>query len=169
MKLSALSTGAMIAAFYAVLTVALAPISYGPVQFRVSEVLTLLAWYLPEAVPGLFIGCVLANFYGGYGVADMVFGSLATLLGALLTRRAPKLWLAAIPPVVSNMVIVGAMLHFIADVPLAATAFYVGLGEAGACFLVGIPVMKLLERRGILPAVSSPAKLDVRPPLGNNN
>ena len=150
MKPKTLASSAMIAALYAVLTVAMAPISYGPVQFRVSEALTLLPWYLPEAVPGLFIGCVVANFFGGYGVVDMVFGSLATLIGALLTRRAPRLWVGAVPPVVSNMLIIGAMLHFLIGVPLIATALYVGLGEAGACFLVGIPVMKLLERRGIL-------------------
>ena len=150
MKPNSLASGAMIAALYAALTVALAPISYGPVQFRVSEALTLLPWYLPEAVPGLFVGCVVANFFGGYGVVDMVFGSLATLIGALLTRKAPRLWLAALPPVVSNMLIIGAMLHFLINVPLAATAIYVGLGEAGACFLLGLPLMRFLERQGIL-------------------
>ena len=150
MKPKSLASGAMIAALYAALTVALAPISYGPVQFRVSEALTLLPWYLPEAVPGLFVGCVVANFFGGYGVVDMVFGSLATLIGALLTRKAPRLWLAALPPVVSNMLIIGAMLHFLINVPLAATAIYVGLGEAGACFLLGLPLMRFLERQGIL-------------------
>ncbi|MCR4817948.1 MAG: QueT transporter family protein [Fretibacterium sp.] len=150
MKPKSLASGAMIAALYAVLTFAMAPISYGPVQFRISEALTLLPWYLPEAVPGLFIGCVVANFFGGYGMVDMFFGSLATLIGALLTRKAPQLWAAALPPVVSNMIIIGAMLHVLIGVPLIATALYVGVGEAGACFLVGIPVMKLLERRGIL-------------------
>ena len=150
MKSKTLASGAMIAALYAVLTVAMAPISYGPVQFRVSEALTLLPWYLPEAVPGLFIGCVIANFFGGYGAVDMIFGSLATLIGALLTRRASRLWTAALPPVVSNMLIIGAMLHFLIDVPLVATALYVGLGEAGACLLVGVPLMKILERRGLL-------------------
>ncbi|MBR0203644.1 MAG: QueT transporter family protein, partial [Synergistaceae bacterium] len=80
-----LARGALIAALYAALTILLAPISYGPVQCRVSEAFTLLPFYLPEAVPGLFIGCIFANFIGGYGLPDMVFGSLATLIAAFLT------------------------------------------------------------------------------------
>ena len=150
MKLKSLASGAMIAALYAVLTVALAPISYGPVQLRVSEALTLLPWYRPEAVFGLFAGCVVANFFGGYGLVDMAAGSAATLIAALLTRRARNLWFAALYPVLSNMFIIGTMLHILIDVPLAATCVYVGLGEACACFLFGVPLMRVLERRGIL-------------------
>ena len=74
----------MIAALYAALTITLAPISYGPIQFRVSEALTLLPWYRAEAVPGLFVGCLVANFFGGYGLVDMICGSMATLIAALL-------------------------------------------------------------------------------------
>ncbi len=140
----------MIAAVYAALTVALAPISYGPLQFRVSEALTLLPFYMSEAVPGLFIGCVFANAYGGFGLADMFFGGLATLIAAVLSRRSKNLWLAAFWPVLSNMVIIGTMLHFLIDVPLAATCLEVGIGEAGACFVVGVPLMKILEKREVL-------------------
>ncbi len=150
MKFKSLASGAMIAALYAVLTVAMAPISYGPVQLRVSEALTLLPWYLPEAVPGLFVGCVVANFFGGYGLVDMVAGSCATLIAAILTRRAHKLWLAALPPVLANMLIIGTMLHLLIDVPLVMTCVYVGLGEACACYILGVPLMKILERRGML-------------------
>lgn len=135
---------------YAVLTISLAPISYGPVQFRVSEALTLLPFYLPEAVPGLFAGCVFANFFGGYGLPDMVFGSLATLIAAILTRKSRNIWLAALCPVVSNMIIIGVMLHILLGVPLIATCIYVALGEAGACYIVGVPLMKILTRRHIL-------------------
>lgn len=140
----------MIAAVYAVLTVALVPISYGPLQFRVSEALTLLPFYMSEAVPGLFIGCVFANAYGGFGLADMFFGGLATLIAAVSSRRSKNLWLAAFWPVLSNMVIIGTMLHFLIDVPLAATCLEVGIGEAGACFVVGVPLMKILEKREVL-------------------
>ena len=140
----------MVAALYAVLTVALSPISYGPVQLRVSEALTLLPWYRPEAVLGLFAGCVVANFFGGYGLVDMIAGSCATLIAALLTRKAKNIWLAALYPVLSNMFIIGAMLHILIDVPLVMTCIYVGLGEACACYLLGVPLMKTLERRGIL-------------------
>ncbi len=150
MKYRSLASGAMIAALYAALTIALAPISYGPIQFRVSEALTLLPWYRAEAVPGLFIGCAVANFFGGYGLADMVCGSMATLIAALLTRRAPWLWAAAIPPVLVNMIVIGGMLRLLVGAPLLATCAWVGLGQAGVCFLVGLPLMKLLERQGVL-------------------
>lgn len=128
----------------------LAPISYGPVQFRVSEALTLLPFYMPEAVPGLFIGCVFSNFYGGFGLPDMVFGGLATLIAAILTRRSPNIFVGALWPVVSNMIIIGIMLHVLIEAPLIATCIYVGLGEMGACYLLGVPLMKLLERKNIL-------------------
>lgn len=128
----------------------LAPISYGPVQFRVSEVLTLLPFYMPEAVPGLFIGCVFSNFYGGFGLPDMVFGGLATLIAAILTRRSPNIFVGALWPVISNMIIIGIMLHVLIEAPLITTCIYVGLGEMGACYLLGVPLMKLLERKNIL-------------------
>ena len=133
----------------------LAPISYGPVQFRVSEALTLLPFYIPEAIPGLFIGCVFANFFGGFGLVDMVFGSLATLIAAVLTLKSKNIYIAALWPVVSNMIIIGAMLHYLIDVPLIATGIYVGLGEAGACYIVGVPLMKILERRNIISHINA--------------
>ena len=153
-KTERISRGALIGALYAVLTIGLAPISYGPVQFRVSEALTLLPFYLPEAIPGLFAGCVFANFFGGYGLPDMVFGSLATLIAAILSRKSGNIYLAALWPVVSNMVVIGLMLHVLIEAPLMATCLYVGLGEAGACWLVGIPMMKILEARRIITRVN---------------
>ena len=105
---------------------------------------------MPEAIPGLFIGCIFANAYGGFGLADMVFGSLATLIAAVMTRKSRNIWLAAAWPVVSNMVIIGTMLHVLIDVPLIATCLEVGVGEAGACYIVGVPLMKILEGRKIV-------------------
>ena len=137
---------ALIAAFYAALTIALEPISYGPLQFRVSEALTLLPFYMPEAVPGLFIGCMLANIFGGFGLPDIIFGSLATLCAALMTRKSPNLWVGALWPVLWNMAVIGVMLHVLINVPLAATCAEVGLGEAGAVFIVGLPLMKLINK-----------------------
>ena len=145
-----LARGALIAAVYSAMTILLAPISYGPVQFRVSEALTLLPFYMPEAIPGLFIGCVFSNFYGGFGLPDMVFGGLATLIAAILTRKSKNIYVGALWPVVSNMIIIGVMLHVLIEVPLIATCIYVGLGEAGACYIVGVPLMKLLERQNII-------------------
>ncbi|GHS86104.1 hypothetical protein AGMMS49957_03620 [Synergistales bacterium] len=149
-KLKSLALGGVIAALYVALTVALAPLSYGPVQFRVSEALTLLPFCLPEAIPGLFVGCVIANFFGGYGILDVVVGGFATLFAAWLTARTSNLWLAALPPVLVNALVIGAMLHYIADVPFLLVCGEVGLGQAGVCYLLGIPLMKALLARGII-------------------
>ncbi|MDR2137241.1 MAG: QueT transporter family protein [Synergistaceae bacterium] len=148
-KLKSLALGSLIAALYAILTIVFAPISYGPVQFRVAEALTLLPFYFPEAIPGLFVGCFIANFFGN-GMLDVFAGSLATLAAAYLSRKMPRLWLAVLPPILVNMAVIGALLHYLLDVPLWSTAFYVGLGQAGACCLLGFPLMKALENRGIL-------------------
>ena len=150
MSYKKIANGALIAALYAVLTVVLAPISYGPIQFRVSEALTLLPFYLPEAMPGLFFGCVIANFFGGFGLIDMIVGSIATLLAALFTMKSKNIFVAAFWPVIFNAIIIGAELNYLIQSPLLLTCLYVGLGEAGACYIVGVPLMKLLERRNII-------------------
>ena len=98
-----IALSALIAALYAGLAMALAPLSFGPVQFRVAEALTLLPFFVPEAVPGLFAGCLLSNLLGGFGLADVVLGSAATLAAAWLTSRMPNVWLAAVPPVAVNV------------------------------------------------------------------
>ena len=155
-----LAVGAVIAAAYAGLTLALAPISYGPVQFHVSEVLTVLPFFLPSAVWGLWLGCILANLYTG-SVLDIVFGSLATLLAGLLTARfgrrgdtVKNRMLGCFMPVAFNALIVGAVLTWgyglqeFAD-PLASFAFNgltVGLGEAGVLYLIGYPLLKRLPK-----------------------
>ena len=149
-KTKALVYGAVIAAVYAALTLLFAWISYGPVQFRISEVLTVLPIFLPCAVPGLTIGCVLANLVGGYGIYDIVFGSLATLLGALGTRILRKRpILAVLSPVVSNSLIVGSMLYFV--VPDSGALIFnmltVGAGELVICLGLGLPLVQLLRKR----------------------
>jgi len=149
LKIKNLALGGMIAALYAGVTVVLAPISYGPVQFRIAEALTLLPFYVPEAVWGLFVGCLIANYFSPHGALDMVVGSLATLTAAYLSRRMPTLWLAALPPVLVNMTAIGTMLHFVADLPLWSTIFYVGIGQTVVCYL-GVPLMKVLEKHKII-------------------
>jgi uncharacterized membrane protein len=141
-----IARSALVAALYALLVLAFAPLSFGPVQFRVAEALTLLPWLFPEAIPGLFVGCLVSNLFGGLGIVDMVFGSLATLVSAWLTSRMPNLLWAAVPPVLVNAVIVGTYLSILLDVPLLATILYVGLGEAGVCFLLGVPLAGLLKK-----------------------
>ncbi|MDR2296593.1 MAG: QueT transporter family protein [Clostridiales Family XIII bacterium] len=144
---------AVIGAAYAALTIALAPLSYGPVQLRVSEALTVLPYFTPAAIPGLFVGCFVSNIISPYGVVDAVCGSLATLLaacGGFLLRK--RRILVPLPPVVCNAVIIGAMLYYAYGVnaSLLANMLWVGAGEAIACYGAGYPLLRVLEkRRGI--------------------
>ena len=142
-----LAYGAMIAALYALTTVLLAPISYGDTQFRVSEALTLLPMLLPAAIPGLTIGCLIANLWGSASLLDMVFGPLATLLAAVGTRALRKKpVLAALCPVVSNGVIVGVVLAKTLHLPLLLTMGSVALGEVVVCLVLGLPLYYALRR-----------------------
>jgi uncharacterized membrane protein len=144
---------AMIGAAYAVLTMALKPLSYGLVQLRVSEALTVLPYFTPAAIPGLFVGCLAANILSPYGLADVVCGSLSTLLAAVVTFLLRKRRiLAPLPPVVFNAVIIGAMLYYVYGVnaSLPANMLWVGAGEMIVCYGAGYPLLRALEsRRGL--------------------
>lgn len=142
-----LTRAAMVAAIYAALTMVLAPISYGPLQFRISEAMTVLPWLYPEAVPGLFLGCLVANLFGGNGLLDIIFGSMATLAAALLSRRIKKTWLVPLPPVLINALVIGAMLSYVLNLPFWLTAAEVGLGQIGSCYVLGLPLLIFLNRR----------------------
>ena len=150
LKIRDIAHGGMISALYVAVVMLFAPISFGEIQLRVSEALTLLPFYMPVAVPALFVGCLIANFIGGLGLWDVVFGSGATLLAAWLSSKMPNLWLAAVPPVIINMFVIGALLHFIINVPFIITALYVGIGQTAACFALGIPLMKVLEKYSLI-------------------
>jgi len=144
-----LARGAMIAALYAAITLLLAPISYGEVQIRLSEALTLLPVLLPEAVPALAVGCLLANILGGCTILDIVFGTLATLLAAVCTRRLRHhIRAASMMPVLFNGIIVGAVVHFgyAPAIPLPLCMLFVAAGEAVSCMLLGPLLLRMLSR-----------------------
>ncbi|WP_330671487.1 QueT transporter family protein [Anaeromicrobium sp.] len=138
--------GAIIGAIYVVLTIIFAPISYGPMQVRVSEALTVLPFFTPAAIPGLFVGCVIANVYGGGGMVDIVFGSLATLFAAFASYKMPKKILVPLPPVLINAVAIGLILNYLSNLPFFASALWVGLGQMVACYGLGYPLMMILEK-----------------------
>ena len=146
---SFLTKAAIIAALYAALTVFIMPASYGVMQLRVSEALTILPIFTPAAIPGLFIGCVVANLVSPVGLIDVVIGSAATLIAAVATYklRDHKL-LAIIPPVIANAVLVGGELFYFynVDFSLPACMFWVGIGEAAACYGLGYPLSIILEK-----------------------
>jgi uncharacterized membrane protein len=146
-----LTVAAVIAALYAALTVFFAPISYGAVQYRVAEALTLLPVLFPQAIPGLALGCLLSNLIGGYGVWDVVFGTLATLIAAVLTYKMRKnIWLAAAPPVLVNAAVVGLLLHFLLALPLIPTMATVGFGQLVVVYLLGVPLTFALKKIPVL-------------------
>ena len=143
-----LCVSAVIAALYAALTILLAPISYGSIQCRISEAMTLLPMVLPQAIPGLFVGCLIANLYTGM-LTDIIFGSLATLLAAIgtyLLRKKPIL--AATCPVISNGVIVGLVLSLSFNLPVALTMAEVAIGESVAV-LIGFALLRALGKTKI--------------------
>lgn len=141
-----LTTGAVIAALYASVTLVFQPISYGVFQFRISEILTVLPFFTPAAIPGLFIGCILGNLASPLGPVDIICGSLATLLAAWTTHKMPIKWLAPLPSVIFNGLIVGFELYFLVHEPLLLSIGSVALGEAVVCFVGGIPLMLALGK-----------------------
>lgn len=144
-----LAYGAVIAAIYTALTVFFQPISFGPVQFRISEALCILPYFTPAAVPGVFVGCLLSNLLCGAAGLDIVFGSLATLIGAVGTYalRANK-HLACLPPILCNTFVIPWVLRYAygsADfIPFATIT--VGIGEILAVGVLGNILLYALER-----------------------
>lgn len=152
---------AIIAAIYVAITLIFAPISYGQVQFRISEVLTLFAFIDPLFIPGLTIGCALANLGSPLGPIDVIIGTLATLISLLFIALIRKklgfniksLIIASLGPVIFNGVIVGWELYYLFNVPYLITAFYVALGEFVVVTIGGTIIMsrvvknkKLIEK-----------------------
>ncbi len=141
-----ITQAAIIAALYAGLTVLFAPISYSQIQVRISEALTVLPALTPAAIPGLFVGCIVANIFGGGGPIDIVFGSLATLLAAIVSYKMPVRWLVPLPPVIINGVVIGFILNYLFGYPLLATMGWVTLGQAIACYGLGYPLLIQLSK-----------------------
>lgn len=141
-----LARGAIIAAIYTVLCIALQPISYGAIQLRVAEALTVLPILYKEAIPGIFIGVLLANIFGGLGLADIVFGSLTSLVAAYLTYRFRHKFVAYLFPIVLNAVIISIYLHALANLPYWATVLSIGASQAVVVFALGFPLVKVLRK-----------------------
>ncbi len=153
---------AFIAALYAVISLALAPISYGPIQVRVSEALTLLPIFTPDAVIGVTLGCFITNLIGVFtganilGALDIFLGTAATLAAALCTRALSRvvsnklLAVSAFPPVIFNALVVGAELWWVIGPhtlsAFVAEAMWVGLGEALSCFILGFVLVHTINK-----------------------
>jgi len=137
----------IIAALYTAVTFILSAISFGPLQVRIAEGLTLLPILFPEAIVGLFLGCLLSNILGPYGAADIVFGSLTTLTAACITYifRRQRI-IACASPILLNAVFVSLYLHLLFAIPYWPTVLSIGLGQSIAVLGLGIPLLKLLKK-----------------------
>ena len=146
-----ITMSAAIAALYVVLTVVFAPISFGAMQVRIAEMLTILPLFTPTAIPGLFIGCILGNILGGAILPDIFFGSLATLIGAVgsYMLRSNR-WLAPLPPIISNTIIVPFVLKYGygVDLPVILMMLYVCIGEIFGCYVLGEILASVLYKYG---------------------
>ena len=156
-SIRSLALSGIIAGIYAGLTLLLPIPQYGGVQLRVAEAMTLLPFLFPEATLGLTVGCFLSNLLGSPYVLDWVFGTLATFLAAIVTARMPNKFLAAVPPVLSNALIIGAEVAYFSVLDGAAfgpafafNACTVGLGEAIACFILGVPLVSWMQKSPFL-------------------
>lgn len=145
-----LTQAAMIAAIYVVLTLLFRPISFGEIQVRIAEALTILPLFTPAAVPGVFVGCLIANIMGGGILPDIVFGSLATLIGAALTYRLKNHspFLGVLPPITANTLIVPFVLFYGygVNLPIPFMMLTVGVGEILSCGLLGLALYFSLKK-----------------------
>jgi len=152
-----LARAGIIAALYAVVTYLLAPYAYGPFQIRPAEALTILPIFFPEAIPGLFVGCALANLLSGYGIYDIVFGSLITLIAAIMTYFIGKalkknflsVILGGLPPIVLNAVGIPIIIILVSADSWAAYITYflqMLLTQSVWIYVLGIPLYFAMKR-----------------------
>ena len=151
-----LTLAAMVTALYAVMGYfgSIFGLTFGPIQFRFAEALTVLPFLFPATVPGLFAGCLIVNLLSPYGILDIVVGSAATLIAAIWTSKLKNKWLAPLPPVICNTVLVGFTIGwaeaggFTAAFPVAWAwnGFTVGLGELAVCYVLGLLLLELLPK-----------------------
>ena len=152
---------AVIAALYAIMTVVISPLSYGMVQCRFSESLIMLCAFTPAAIPGLTGGCLVANIFS-FNPIDMICGTTATLLSAVVGYKLRKVkiggipWLTPLPAVIFNMIIIG--LELSVYLPIEGRGFLVGffiqalsvfIGQVIACYIFGVPVYMLINKTGL--------------------
>ncbi len=147
-KAKYLAVAGIIAAIYVVLVQVFAFMGFGPIQFRVAEALTIMPYFTPAAVPGLFIGCLMANLLGGAMMADVVFGSLTTLVAAFLSYKLrKKRFFVGLPPVVLNAIVIPFILKYSYGVPEGIPFMMLTIlaGQAIAVYGLGAPLLLALE------------------------
>lgn len=152
----------IVAGLYAAITILTASFAYGNIQFRISEALMMLLLFEPSLTVGLTIGCLIANLFSTVSVLDIVIGTAATLLACLLTTRIKKPWLAPLPTILVNAVMVGAMLSWLY---MPSEQFWngllvfggeVGAGEAAVLYVLGIPLYYAMKKTNFIEKLLHP-------------
>lgn len=146
---------AIMAALYAAITILTAPLSYGLVQFRLSEALVVLCCIEPFVGIGITLGCFLANLFSTVTFLDIFIGTTATALACLWTAKCKKAWLMPLPNILCNALLVGGMLAFILFPHNLTAGFFtaalqVGFGEAAVMYLLGIPLYFFVKKSGFM-------------------
>lgn len=137
----------IIAALYAVITVLVAPISYGGMQIRISEAMAVIPYFTTSGIPGLFVGCLLANFFGSpLGMLDVVLGSLTSLIAAFITSKIKTKELVPLPSIILNALIIPFVLWKVLGLPYFISVIWVGLGQSISVYGLGYPLLKIIEK-----------------------
>jgi uncharacterized membrane protein len=146
-KSAFLAKAGIIAALYAALTLMLPFLSYGALQVRLSEALTVLPWFTTAAVPGLLVGCLLANLFGSpLGMLDVVLGSLTTFVAAWWASKIQIRALVPLPSIVLNSLVIPYVLLQALNIPYLPSVLYVGLGQMVAVYGLGYPLLLFIQR-----------------------
>lgn len=154
---------AVVAAMYFALTLLLQPISFGPVQFRLSEALVMLPYIMPESILGITIGCAAANAFSTFPVYDVIFGSLATLIAGILTSKIKNAWLSGLPPVLLNALVLPLMWYLLGtDAAYWVNLISITLSEAVVIFFIGVSLVLLIKKK-VPSLVTRKAFLDETP------
>ena len=139
------------AAVYMVATLAVSPIAFGAVQFRLSEVMVLLAWINPAFAPGLILGCALANMFSPLGIIDVLFGTFHTFCSVMLISRTKNMYVASIWPTVFSFII-GLELYLVYKAPFIASTISVMIGELICITFIGCVIFTFIKKNGYIMA-----------------
>ena len=140
---------AVIAAIYFVLTITVAPFGFGPIQFRFAEILNLLAFFNPIYIIAVALGCFLSNLFSPFGIYDVFFGTLHTLISLLFIWKSPRILSASVWPAVFSLII-AFELKLVLNVPFLETWFFVGLSELIICSVIAVPIMWFINKSGFI-------------------
>ena len=139
-----IAVNAMIASVYAALTLAISPIAYSEIQFRLSEIMVFLAFYNKKYIPGLIIGCIIANLFSPMGLLDVIFGTISTIIVCITMYVIKNRYLAAIIGAIITGLIIGGELWYAYQIPYLINALYVAIGEL-IVLIIGALVFKAIE------------------------